>query len=171
VAAVVVVLVAAVVAAVLLTGGGGRSATKVSSGELAPGFELPNLDEGRSPISLASYRGKPVLVNFWATWCQPCVEEMPRLEAAHRRMGSKVEFLGVDRTDFRPEAQAFIKKTHVTYPSAYDRDGTLDGSYRLRGMPTSLFIDARGRVVDRVTGPLTDARLDAGLRALTAAGA
>jgi cytochrome c biogenesis protein CcmG, thiol:disulfide interchange protein DsbE len=96
---------------------------------------------------------------------------MPMLEAAHRRTGSKVAFLGVDRQDFRPEAQGFVSRTHVTYPSAYDRDGSLDERYRLRGMPTSVFIDAGGRVVDQVTGPLTKAQLDDGLKALTAPGA
>ena len=93
------------------------------------------------------------------------------LEAAHQRFGSKVQFIGIDRQDYRPDALAFVQRTHVTYPSASDPDATLDGSYRLRGMPTSVFIDARGRVVQRVTGPLTRAQLDDGLKALTAAGA
>ena len=169
VAGVVVVLVGAVVAAVLLTSGGGQK-TK-GGGDAAPAFTLPNLQEGQGAVSLASYRGTPVLVNFWATWCTPCVQEMPMLEAAHQRFGSKVQFIGIDRQDYRPDALAFVQRTHVTYPSASDPDATLDGSYRLRGMPTSVFIDARGRVVQRVTGPLTRAQLDDGLKALTAAGA
>jgi cytochrome c biogenesis protein CcmG, thiol:disulfide interchange protein DsbE len=169
VAGVVVVALGAVVAAVLLTGGGGGTATK-GTGRPAPAFELPNLDESKGTVSLASFRGKPVLVNFWATWCTPCIEEMPMLEAAHRREGAKVAFLGIDRQDFRPDAQAFLRRAGVTYESAYDRDGELDDAYRLRGMPTSVFIDAGGRVVDQVTGPLTRARLDDALKALTEAG-
>ena len=169
VAGVVVVLVGAVVAAVLLTSGGGQKTR--GGGDAAPAFTLPNLQEGKGAVSLASYRGTPVLVNFWATWCTPCVQEMPMLEAAHQRFGSKVQFIGIDRQDYRPDALAFVQRTHVTYPSASDPDATLDGSYRLRGMPTSVFIDARGRVVQRVTGPLTRAQLDDGLKALTAAGA
>jgi thiol-disulfide isomerase/thioredoxin len=172
VAVVVVLLVGAVVAAVLLTGGGGKTAARSGrGGPAAAAFELPNLDESKATVSLASFRGKPVLLNFWATWCTPCVEEMPMLEAAHRRTGAKVAFLGVDRQDFRPDAQSFVRRTHVTYPSAYDRDGSLDERYRLRGMPTSVFIDADGRVVDQVTGPLTESQLDDGLKALMAAGA
>jgi thiol-disulfide isomerase/thioredoxin len=172
VAVVVVVLVGAVVAAVLLTGGGAKTAapTKGRPGPAAAGFDLPNLDEAKGNVNLASFRGKPLLLNFWATWCTPCVEEMPLLEDAHRRAGSKVAFLGIDRQDFRPEAQSFVRRTHVTYPSAYDREGTLDEAYRLRGMPTSVFIDAQGRVVNQVTGPLTKAQLDDGLKALTGAG-
>ena len=174
VAVIVAVLLGAVVAAVLLTSGGGTSTgkgTKPGAGRVAPAFTLPNLADGKDSISLASFRGKPVLVNFWATWCTPCVKEMPLLEAAHRKSGSKVAFLGVDREDFRPDAQAFVRRAGVTYQSAYDRDGSLDEAYRLRGMPTSVFIDASGRIVDQVTGPVTESQLDDGLKALTAAGA
>ena len=171
-AGVVAAFVAAVVAAVLLTSGGGQTAvTGGRGGEAAPAFSLSNLQEGKAQVSLQSYKGTPVLVNFWATWCTPCVREMPMLEAAHKQFGSKVQFIGIDRQDYRPDALAFVQRTHVTYPSGYDPDGTLDGSYRLRGMPTSVFIDAKGRVVQRVTGPLTRSQLDDGLKALTEAGA
>ena len=167
---VVVVLVGAVIAGVLLTSGGKKSTT-ARAGRQAPDFTLPSLQDGKGRVSLASYKGTPVLVNFWATWCTPCVQEMPLLEAAHAKWGSKVQFVGIDRQDYKPDALTFAQKTRVTYPLASDPDATLDGSYRLRGMPTSVFIDARGRVVQRVTGPLTRAQLDDGLKALTAAGA
>jgi len=164
---VVLVAVGGVLAGVLLTGGHGTKKVAPGSGRLAPDFKLPNLRDGQDDVSLASYRGRPVLVNFWATWCQPCTEEMPLLQAAHKRVGDRVVFLGIDRTDFRPDAQAFLKKTGVTYASAYDRQGTLDGSYRLRGMPTSVFIGPDGRIRDQVTGPLTKGQLDEELTALT----
>ena len=161
-AVVVVVLVGAVVAAVLLTSGG-----KKAAGSAAPNFTLANLQDGKGSISLASYKGKPVLVNFWATWCVPCKDEMPLLQAAHDRWGSKVQFVGIDRQDYKPDAVAFAQRTHVTYPLAADPDATLDGSYRLRGMPTSVFIDRNGRIVDRVTGPVTKSQLDDTLSTLT----
>ncbi|MBV8982658.1 MAG: TlpA family protein disulfide reductase, partial [Acidimicrobiia bacterium] len=143
-AVVVLVVVGAIVAAVLLTsGGGGKAAT---GGKVAPDFTLPNLQDGKASISLASYRGKPVLVNFWATWCVPCKDEMPLLESAHGKWGSKVQFIGIDRQDYKPDAVAFAQKTHVTYPLAADPNATLDGAYRLRGMPTSVFIDRDGRI-------------------------
>jgi thiol-disulfide isomerase/thioredoxin len=170
VAAVVVVLVGAVVAAVLLTSGG-KSAGRAASGEAAPAFTLANLQDGKELVSLSKYKGTPVLVNFWATWCTPCVQEMPMLEAAHNRWGSKVQFVGIDRQDYKPDALAFAQRTHVSYPLAADPDATLDGAYRLRGMPTSVFIDRNGRIVQRVTGPLTRTQLDDGLKALTEAGA
>jgi cytochrome c biogenesis protein CcmG, thiol:disulfide interchange protein DsbE len=166
VAVVVVVLVGAVVAAVLLTSGGNKAATG-RGGEAAPNFSLPSLQDGKGSISLASYRGTPVLVNFWATWCTPCVQEMPMLEAAHKKWGSKVQFVGIDRQDYKPDALSFAQKTHVTYPLASDPNATLDGSYRLRGMPTTVFIDRNGRIVDHVTGPLTKSQLDDTLNTLT----
>src|SRR5438132_533544 len=106
----------AVVAAVLLTSGGGRTAK--GGGDAAPVFTLPNLEEGKGAVSLASYRGTPVLVNFWATWCTPCVHEMPMLEAAHQRFGSKVQFIGIDRQDYRPDALAFVQRTHPRPPAS-----------------------------------------------------
>ncbi|MBV8559899.1 MAG: TlpA family protein disulfide reductase [Acidimicrobiia bacterium] len=169
-AVVVVVLVGAVVAAVLLTSGG-KNKAKTAAGEAAPDFTLPSLQDGKGPISLASYKGTPVLVNFWATWCTPCEQEMPLLEAAHARWGSKVQFIGIDRQDYKPDALAFAQRTHVTYPLAADPNATLDGAYRLRGMPTSVFIDRNGNVVLRVTGPVTKSQLDDTLKSLTATGA
>jgi thiol-disulfide isomerase/thioredoxin len=170
VAVVVLVLVAAVVGAVLLTGGG-KKAGNAAGGAAAPSFTLANLQDGKAPISLASYRGTPVLVNFWATWCVPCKDEMPLLEAAHKKWGSKVQFVGIDRQDYKPDALAFASRTQVTYPLASDPDATLDGAYRLRGMPTSVFIDRNGRIVERVTGPVTKAQLDDTLKSLTETGA
>jgi len=166
VAVVVVVLVGAVVAAVLLTSGG-TSTSATRAGRDAPDFNLPNLQDGKGSINLASYKGTPVLVNFWATWCTPCVQEMPLLEAAHKKWGSKVQFIGIDRQDYKPDAVTFAAKAHVSYPLASDPNATLDGAYRLRGMPTSVFIDRDGHIVDQVTGPVTRSQLDDTLKAMT----
>ena len=118
---VVVVLVGAVIAGVLLTSGGKKSAT-ARAGRQAPDFTLPSLQDGKAPVSLASYKGTPVLVNFWATWCTPCVQEMPLLQAAHAKWGSKVQFVGIDRQDYKPDALRFADTTHVTYSLASDPD-------------------------------------------------
>ena len=165
-AVVVVVLVGAVIAGILLTSGG-KKAGSAAGGEVAPNFTLPNIQDGKDSISLSSYKGTPVLVNFLATWCVPCKDEMPLLEAAHKKWGSKVQFIGIDRQDYKPDALAFAQRTHVTYPLVSDPNATLDGAYRLRGMPTSVFIDRDGRIVERVTGPVTKAQLDDTLKNMT----
>jgi cytochrome c biogenesis protein CcmG/thiol:disulfide interchange protein DsbE len=164
---VVLIAVVGVVAGVLLTSGGGKTATRPGSGRAAPDFTLPDVRDGQGNLTLSSFRGRPVLLNFWAAWCVPCTEEMPLLQAVHQRVGDRVVFLGIDRQDYRPEAVSFLQKTGVTYRSTYDPNATLDGPYRLRGTPTSVFIDADGRIRDQVTGPLTKAQLDSELAALT----
>ena len=166
-AVVVIVLVGAVVAAVLLTSGGKKTTSGRAALRAAPDFNLPNLQDGKGSINLAAYKGTPVLVNFWATWCTPCVQEMPLLESAHNKWGSKVQFIGIDRQDYKPDAITFAAKAHVTYPLASDPNATLDGAYRLRGMPTSVFIDRNGNIVDEVTGPVTRSQLDDTFKAMT----
>ena len=120
-------------------------------------------------MSLADVAGKPVVINFWASWCVPCRKEMPAFEAVHRRRGDRVTFIGIDRQDDRSDALRFLARTRVSYPSGYDPDGRLDASYRLRGMPTTVVVGADGLVVDHVSGPVSEDRLEQVLdRAATA---
>ena len=109
----------AVVLSLLLTGGD-KSERVAQVGALAPAIDLPDVRAARPRVVLAALRGKPVLVNFWATWCTPCREEMPLLSAAHKRLGGKVAIVGVDVKDNRTEAVRFLADRGVDYPSAYD---------------------------------------------------
>jgi hypothetical protein len=88
---------------------------------------------------------------------------MPALERLHRRLGDRVAFLGIDRLDQRDDALDFLAERGVTYPSAYDREATLDVPYRLVGMPTTLLISPDGRLVRKLTGQVTEEELLAAL--------
>jgi cytochrome c biogenesis protein CcmG/thiol:disulfide interchange protein DsbE len=129
----------------------------------APVSTLPRLGASGSG-SLADFRGKPVLLNVWASWCDPCQEEMPLLEKAHKRMeaaGGTV--LGVDVQDDQQKALGFLTSKRITFPSLRDRDREYAHRFGVTGYPESFLIDARGRVVALSRGPVDQAWLDAHL--------
>jgi cytochrome c biogenesis protein CcmG, thiol:disulfide interchange protein DsbE len=137
----------------------------VASGKriAAPVATLPRLD-GQGTGSLAEYRGKPVLLNAWASWCPPCKSEMPLLERTHRRIASAGgTVLGIDVQDDRSSALRFLRDKGVTFPSLRDRDRDYAHRFGVTGYPESFLIDARGRVVALSRGPVDQAWLDAHL--------
>ncbi len=124
-----------------------------------PDFELPAFD-GDGVIRAADYQGRPLVVNFWASWCAPCVEEMPALQEVAAGTDGKLAFLGVNTEDFeRDKAAALVAETGVRYDLAVDRDGSLARATQLFGMPTTLLVDADGMIVYRHTGALTAGQL------------
>lgn len=127
-------------------------------GSPAPAFSLPRLD-GKGDVSLASFRGKTVVLNFFASWCGPCKREAPDLESLWRRYHSDgVVVLGVDSGDARGDARHFLDAHGVTYPIVFDPGEKLaQGPYALPGLPVTYVINPAGRIVgDRVVGPVTD---------------
>ena len=137
----------------------------------APAFTLAKLD-GSGDLALESLRGKTVVLNFWASWCGPCKDETPLLQKGWQRwQGKDVVFVGIDVKDFRGDARSFVRRFGVTYPNVYDGKGSTVGRYGVTGFPETYFIDARGRVVYRIAGPVDEAdELDDGIeRALAGA--
>jgi cytochrome c biogenesis protein CcmG/thiol:disulfide interchange protein DsbE len=124
---------------------GGKSATP---------FTLENLRPGQPPLSLQGLRGKPVVVNFWASWCGPCRREMPAFEATHESLGDKVTFVGIDNKDFRDSALEFLEKTGVRYASGFDPHGNVAANYGVIGLPVTFFISEDGRVLESTTGEI-----------------
>jgi len=128
------------------------------AGALAPVFSLKRLD-GAGSISLRSLRGKTVVLNFWASWCDPCKREAPTLEAFWRQNRSKgVVVLGVDSGDASKDARRFLSAHGITYPVVVDPNETLAlNTYDLPGFPVTFVIDRQGRVVGGpVLGPVSD---------------
>ncbi len=135
----------------------------LSRGAVSPAgvqpIELPRLN-GEGTVSLASYRGQPVVVNFFASWCIPCRKELPAFQAVADRFEGRVAFLGVNHQDNREGALALLADAGVRYPAGYDPDGLVATAYGLFGMPTTLFVSADGQLVAKHTGELTQAKLE-----------
>jgi cytochrome c biogenesis protein CcmG, thiol:disulfide interchange protein DsbE len=126
----------------------------------APDFTLPRLDRD-GHLQLAALRGKAVVLNFWASWCIPCKEEAPRLQAASRRWAADgVVVVGIDSQDFRGDARRFARRYGVTYPIVHDGPGKTRDSYGVTGFPETFFIDRRGKLVgDHIQGPVSTSQL------------
>jgi cytochrome c biogenesis protein CcmG/thiol:disulfide interchange protein DsbE len=125
--------------------------------EPAPSLELPRLS-GAGERSLEDYRGTVVVLNFWASWCEPCREESPLLDRWHRRMeprGGTV--LGVDALDVTTDARAFIRRYGLSYPMLRDGDGDTRESFGIVGFPETFVIDRRGRIAAVRRGPVDEA--------------
>ena len=113
----------------------------------APTFDLERLD-GRGRIDLASLRGKkPLVLDFWASWCTPCIAESKRLEAARKRYGDRVAFIGVDTKDFSGDARSWQRKHGIGYPSVHDGSGEVLSKWGGLPIPKIFFVDRRGKVV------------------------
>lgn len=135
-------------------GGGGPAA-----GREAPGFDLPTVTDRNRQVALGQFRGTPVVLNFWASWCVPCRKELPAFQSVAHRLEGRVAFVGVNHQDGRGGATDLLAETGVRYPSVYDPGGSVARSYGLFGMPTTVFISADGRIVEKRTGELSRSEL------------
>ncbi len=141
-----------------------RPATATPATAVAPTFTLPLLsDTGR--LSLKALRGHPVLLNFWASYCEACKQEMPILEAAYRRYQARgVTVVGVDTLGDAPSAaRALVRRMGLTYPMVLDARQDVADRYNVAGLPTSVFVDPAGGVRGTVVGAVDDATLRCGL--------
>ena len=126
---------------------------RFKKGVNAPNFTLPDLD-GKM-VSLADYKGKVVLLNIWATWCRPCVEEMPSMEKLHQELkGEKFVILAVSIDEAGVKAvRPFMKKHKLSFPALIDSAGTINSLYQISGVPESFILDKQGRILEEVIGP------------------
>ena len=159
-------------------GEGQRLVSEVKAGNMpqAPNFELPvvwphaetwppalrgALSDGT--VSLRELRGWPTVLNFWASWCSPCKDEAPRLNAAAREQMGEVVFLGVDVQDFESDARRFSERYETNYVSVRDGGDSTYSAYGLTGLPETYFLDTEGRVVEHAIGEVSTDELEAGI--------
>ena len=124
-------------------------------GAAAPDFSLPLLG-GEGEQKLSDLKGKPVVINFWATWCPPCKEEMPLLQRYASQYGDQMVLLGVDYAEEAPVVQKFVDEMGITFPILLDADGSVSTLYYVRNYPTTYFVDAEGVVRAQHLGLLTE---------------
>lgn len=118
------------------------------------------------PFDLADYAGKPIILNFWASWCGPCRREIPAI-AVFAKSHPEIQILGVDYLDEVPNAAAFAKANGATWPSVVD-DGPIGSRYKVPGLPTTFLINSQGQIVERILGEVTEPLLAAHVKAMTA---
>lgn len=140
------VVALAVVLAVINTGG-------EEPGDPAPDIALPNFDG--ETVRLSNFRGQPLVVNYWASWCAPCLAEMPGFERVYQQRHGEVAFLGINLADDEWAAEAVRERTGITYPVARDADGSSFEAFGAFGMPTTVFISPNGGIVELYTGELS----------------
>jgi cytochrome c biogenesis protein CcmG/thiol:disulfide interchange protein DsbE len=136
----------------------------------APNFSLGLFDGSTFTLSDSLQTGKPVVVNFWASWCGPCADEAPLLQASAQRNGDRFTFIGVNVQDLDSDAQAFLRKYNISYPNGSGNAGPISVQYGMRGVPETYFIAPDGRLV-RKWNTLTGADLDQFLAELQRASA
>ncbi|OPG17100.1 hypothetical protein B2M26_03280 [Ferroacidibacillus organovorans] len=163
---IVAVLILVMILVVIVNQVKGNPATLPEPGYQAPPFRLMTFNGGTR--SLSQYRGKDVFINFWASWCPPCQAETPDLVRMYRQYGKQVVFLGINLTgsDTVQSAKGFIQYYHIPYTVLEDPKDVIAKKYDVIAIPTSLFINGRGIIVNRVTGGMSKAMMQENFKAL-----
>lgn len=163
---VVLVTALAVIGAIIvyLAVAGDGSETSASPAERVPQTTFERFDG--STGSFADYRGRPLVVNFWAAWCAPCIHEMPRFEEVHQELGDRVAFLGINTRDNPDSAANIVEETGVTYDLARDPEGELFRSFEVRAMPNTVFVAPDGEILGAHAGAMSRDALEERIREL-----
>jgi peroxiredoxin len=139
-----------------------QSPTEVNTSRPAPDFTLTDLNGNQ--VSLGDFSGQPVVVNFWATWCPPCLAEMPLLAEAYQREGGKIVFLAVSVDEPDSTVRRFAEKNDINLTILLDGGGRVASDYKVRGIPVTFFISRDGEVVVRYVGEMSPHTIEEGLK-------
>jgi cytochrome c biogenesis protein CcmG/thiol:disulfide interchange protein DsbE len=157
---------AAIVSSALLAAtysGGGAAFTPVN--DRLPRVHLANVIPGAPAITMSDFQSRAVVVNFWASWCGPCEQEIAAFQAVHQELGNQVVFVGIDENDTRSAAVAFLRHAGVSYANGFDENGAVGESFALPGTPSTFFV-SDGRELDVKFGALSATVLRANIRQL-----
>ena len=147
-----------------------KGSSRLEPGDPAPLAPLPRL-EGEGSLSLADYRGRWVLVNFWASWCIPCAQEAPALQSFQQHHGGpRFTVLGVDTQDLSGDGLDFARRYELSYPQLRDGGGDAADEWGTTGVPENFLIDPTGKVRVVVTGPISEEHLREEIAPLLPAG-
>ena len=136
----------------------------------APAFSFPVLGHSGQRVSLGGYAGQPLIVNFFASWCEPCKKETPLLAKFYRAEKGKVALVGLDENDVLGNATSFTRANGVSYPVGFDSQLSAASAYGVSALPQTFFLDARHRIVDRIFGAVTLTELNKGIALATGKG-
>jgi thiol-disulfide isomerase/thioredoxin len=168
--AVIVLCVAGSLAAIAVASGGSSAGSSAGSGRaaqaadpVAPTFSFPVLGHSSQRVSLGDYAGKPVIVNFFASWCVPCKQETPLLARFYHTEQAKVALVGLDENDVLGNATSFTHSDGVSYPVGWDPQLSAADSYGVNALPQTFFLNSKHRIVDRIFGAVTLATLHKGI--------
>jgi cytochrome c biogenesis protein CcmG/thiol:disulfide interchange protein DsbE len=118
-----------------------------------PAYPLPAKVLQGPRVTLADLKGKPALINFWASWCEPCGEEAPEVARLSRSLHGQATVVGIDYTDSEDRARSFLRQYGWTFPVLSDPDGVYGGHYAFSGLPTTIVLDSEGRIAATLHGP------------------
>jgi cytochrome c biogenesis protein CcmG, thiol:disulfide interchange protein DsbE len=136
----------------------------------APAFSLPVLGQSGRQVALSGYPGQPLIINFFASWCDPCKTETPLLATFYRTEKGTVALVGLDENDVIANATSFTRADGVSYPVGWDPQFSVATAYGVNALPQTFFLNARHQIVDRIFGPVTLADLHKGIALATAGG-
>jgi cytochrome c biogenesis protein CcmG, thiol:disulfide interchange protein DsbE len=159
--------VAASLIALALAASGPAAPAGAAPDPTASAFSLSVLGQSGQKLSLADYAGRPLIVNFFASWCEPCQKETPLLAKFYRTEHARVAIVGLDENDVLANALAFTRKEGVGYPVAFDPEASAASAYGVVALPQTFFLNAKHRIVDHIFGAVTLATLNHGIALAT----